>query len=247
MGKAGLGALLERLGPIEATLAGDHDAFGDVAQHRVGRAAERPPRAVARGRLGLAPDDLAPQQEAQLVLEDAHDVGRQAAVGLAAEVGHVDREPPAGLEDAHALGEHLVQQPQVVGVGLGDLRVVLVDLVVLAHEVGGRGDDEGDAVVGQVEVAGVAEAERLVDLEGRRDGLVARDERRREALVERGRVVTLAPADPEVRRRRRAPAGLIHVAHRRTTSSESSESTARQAVAHRRSASRRAQAASLAT
>ena len=42
------------------------------------------------------------------VLEDVDDVGRQRAVGLAAEVGHVDGDAAARLEHPGALGEHVV-------------------------------------------------------------------------------------------------------------------------------------------
>ena len=52
-------------------LLGDDDPLGQVAQHRVGRALERPPRAGAAGALGLLPDDLAPQQQPEAVLQDA--------------------------------------------------------------------------------------------------------------------------------------------------------------------------------
>ena len=84
--------------PVEPALGRHDHPLGEVAQHRVGRAAERPPRAVAPGAPGLAPHDLAPQQQAQPVLQDADDVGRQRAVGLAPQVGHVDRDAAARLE-----------------------------------------------------------------------------------------------------------------------------------------------------
>ena len=107
VGQALGGPLPDRAGPVEAALAGHDHPFGDVAQHRVGGAAERAPRARAAGPLALLPDQLAPQQQAEVVLEDADHVGRQAPVRLAAEVGDVDRDPPARLELADALGEHL--------------------------------------------------------------------------------------------------------------------------------------------
>ena len=53
----------------------------------------------------LVPDDLAPQQQAEAVLQDGDDVGGQRPVRLAAQVGHVDGDAAAGLERAHALGE----------------------------------------------------------------------------------------------------------------------------------------------
>ena len=87
--------------PVEASLARDHDPLGDVAQHRVRRLAERAPRAVP-GRAdvadALAPDDLAAQQQAEVVLQDPDHVGREAPVRLAAEVRDVDRDAPARLE-----------------------------------------------------------------------------------------------------------------------------------------------------
>src|SRR5439155_14744245 len=91
--------------PIEATFAGDDDALGEVTQHGVGRAPERAPRARAAGPLGLLPDHLAPKQQVEVVLQDADDVGREAAVGLAPEVGQVYRDAAGGLELALAPGK----------------------------------------------------------------------------------------------------------------------------------------------
>ncbi len=85
-----------------------------------------------------------------------HDVGRQAAIRLAPEVGHVDRDAAAGLEHPLALGEDVAQQRQVLDVGPGHPRAVELLLVLLAGEVRRRGDDEGDRVVRQrVHAAGV--------------------------------------------------------------------------------------------
>ena len=95
VGQPARGPPARRLRPVEAALAGHHHALGDVAQHRVRRAAERAPRAVAGRTLGFSPDDLAPQEETQVVLEDAHDIGGQRTVRLAAEVGDVDGDAPA--------------------------------------------------------------------------------------------------------------------------------------------------------
>ena len=67
-------AFLAGHGPVEAALAGHDDPFGDVAQHRVGRRWKEPP-AQDRPALGFPPDDLAPQEQAQVVLEDPDDVG----------------------------------------------------------------------------------------------------------------------------------------------------------------------------
>ena len=84
--------------PVEAALAGDDHPLGEVPQHRVGGLAERAPGEGARRPPGLDPDDLTPQEQAQAVLQDAHDVHSQRAVGLAPEVGHVHRDPAPGLQ-----------------------------------------------------------------------------------------------------------------------------------------------------
>ena len=208
VGQALGGALLDRPGPVEAALAGDDDPLGDVAQHRVGGAAERTPGARAAGAFALLPDQLAPQQQAEVVLEDADDVGRQAAVRLAAEVGDVDRDAPAGLELADALGEHVGEQLEVLEVRRRHALALELLLVLLAGEVGRRGHDEGDRAVGDARPCG-----------GRRRGRTARRARpaastvssvddelgRPEAVVERRRVVALPRPTPKfdvaVRRR----------------------------------------------
>jgi len=73
----------------------------------------------------------------QVVLQDGHDVGGQAAVGLAAEVGHVDRYAPARLEHPLALGEDVTQQRQVLDVGARHALAVELLLVLLPGEVRG--------------------------------------------------------------------------------------------------------------
>ena len=73
----------------------------------------------------------------QVVLQDGHDVGSQAAVGLAPQVGHIDGDPAARLEDPLALGEDVAQQRQVLDVGPGHPFPVELLLVLLAGEVGG--------------------------------------------------------------------------------------------------------------
>ena len=78
------------------------------------------------------------------MLEDADHVGRQAAVRLAAEVGDVDGDSSAGLERAHALGEHVGQHLEVFEVRGGDALALELLFVLLAGEVRRRGDDEGD-------------------------------------------------------------------------------------------------------
>ena len=133
--QAGRRALLGRAGPIEATLAGHHDPLGDVAQHGVRGAAERTPRARAVGALALLPHDLATQQQTEVVLQDVDDVGRQAAVRLASEVRHVHGDAPAGLEHAHAVGEHVAQHLQVLEVRAGHAFTLELLLVLLAREV----------------------------------------------------------------------------------------------------------------
>ena len=95
-------------------------------------------------------------------LEDADDVGGQAAVRLAAEVGDVDGDAPARLERADALGEDVAQQVEVLEVRRGHAVALELLLVLLAGEVRRRGHDEGDRAVGHaVHVAGVAEEERV--------------------------------------------------------------------------------------
>ena len=121
---------------VEAALARDDHAFGGVAQHRVRGAAERAPRAAARRAFALAPDDLAAQQQLELVLEDVDDVGGEAAVRLAAEVGDVHRDAAARLELARALGEHVGEQLEVLDVRARDAVALELLLVLLAREVG---------------------------------------------------------------------------------------------------------------
>src|SRR5918997_1838218 len=89
-----------------------------VMSRRTGFAAPRndPHAPGAAGALALLPDELAPEQQAEPVLEDADDVGREAAVRLAPEVGDVDGDAAARLERPHALGEHVLQQLEVLEV-----------------------------------------------------------------------------------------------------------------------------------
>ena len=149
-------ALLGAARPPEASLAGHDDPLGHVAQHRVGGGAERAPGARAAGALALLPHDLAPRQQVQVVLQDGHHVGGQAAIRLAPEVGDVDRDAAARLEHPLALGEDVAQQRQVLDVGPGHALAVELLLVLLAGEVGRRGDDEGHRVVRhRVHAAGV--------------------------------------------------------------------------------------------
>ena len=77
---------------------------------------ERAPRARPRAAAALHPDDLAAEQESESILEDRDDIGRERAVRLAPEVRDVDREPPAGLERAHAFGEHVLEPLEILEV-----------------------------------------------------------------------------------------------------------------------------------
>src|SRR5262249_30818779 len=121
---------------VEAALARDDHPLGGVAQYRVRGAAERSPRAVARRALALAPDDLAAQQQLELVLEDVHDVGRETAIRLAAEVRDVHRDAATRLELARALGEHVGEQLEILHVGARHAVALELLLVLLAREVG---------------------------------------------------------------------------------------------------------------
>jgi hypothetical protein len=135
--QAALGSCRPVDGAVEPALAGDDHPLGEVAQHRVGRRLERAPGAVAAGAAGLAPDDLAAQQEAEPVLEDADHVGRQRPVRLAAQIGDVDGDATTGLELGDALGEHVLEHREVLDVGGGDVVLPQRLLIGLAREVRG--------------------------------------------------------------------------------------------------------------
>ena len=84
-----------------------------VTSRSTGLAAERnEPQAHEPTPLALLPHDLTAGEHPQVVLQDGHDVHGQAAVGLAAEVGHVDGDAPTGLKHPLALVEHVAQQPR---------------------------------------------------------------------------------------------------------------------------------------
>ncbi len=92
--------------------------------------------------------------------------------------------------------EHL----QILDVARWDMAGRHVCLVLLAGEVGRRGDQQSHGAIGDLIVGhqpGVA-LEDLVDHDGSLDVFVAGDDRRGESLVERGRVVGLASARPEL-------------------------------------------------
>ena len=129
---------------IEPTLAGHDHTLGQVTEHGVRGRAIGPPGAGAAGALGLLPDDLASQEQAEVVLEDPGDVSSQAPEGAAAEVGDVDGDAPTGLEHPHTLGKDLGEHLEVLEVGGGDALGGKLLLVGLAGEVGRRGDDQGD-------------------------------------------------------------------------------------------------------
>ena len=153
------GSLADRARPVEATLAGHDHTLADVAQHRVGGAAERPPRTRTGRSLALLPDQLAAQEQTEIVLKDADDVGGQAAVRLATEIRHVHRDAAARFQLADALGEHLGEHLEVLEVRRGNALSLELLLVLLAGEVRRRGHDEGDRAVGDtVHPPGVAAA-----------------------------------------------------------------------------------------
>jgi hypothetical protein len=94
--------------------------------------------------LALHPHDLATQQQLQFVLQDRDDIGGEAPVGAAAEVGDVDRDAAPRLELADTFGEHLGQHPEVFLVARRDVALAECGLVVLAGEVRRRGHDQRD-------------------------------------------------------------------------------------------------------
>ena len=71
------------------------------------------------------------------------DIGREAAIRLAAEVGDVHRDSAAGLEDPHAFLEDVVEESQILEIAAGNLadsigiprRVDHLVLILLADEV----------------------------------------------------------------------------------------------------------------
>ena len=190
---------------IEATLARDDHPLGGVTQYRVGRRLVRPPCTRTAGPALLLPDDLAAQQQAEVVLEDRGDVGGQAPVRAAAEVRDVDGDAATRLQRADALGEHVAQHRQVVEVVAGDVTFAERRLVLLAGEVRRRGDHECHRGVGHGgHVAGITDVDD-VEFAGLAERVVVADLGRRETRVEVGRVVRLALADAERRGGRAHP------------------------------------------
>ncbi|MEZ5297229.1 MAG: hypothetical protein R2697_13405 [Ilumatobacteraceae bacterium] len=93
------------------------------------------PHATATGTGALLPDDLAAQEQPESVLQDVDHVGGERPVRLAAEVRDVDGDPPARLEHPHALGEHVVEQLEVLEVRRRHAVAFEFLLVLLAGEV----------------------------------------------------------------------------------------------------------------
>ncbi len=130
-----LAALFHGFGPVEAALTGDYHPLGDVAQHRVGGAAKRTPGTRTIGSFTLAPYHLAPQQQAEVVLEDVHDIGRQASVRFSAQVGHVNCDPASRLEDSFAFRKNVSQHPEVLEVTARYVATAESLFVLLTREV----------------------------------------------------------------------------------------------------------------
>src|SRR3954468_13324686 len=128
-------SLFDALGPVESALAGDDDALGYVPKNRIGGAAERAPGAGAARTIALLPDDLAAQEQLQVVWKDANHVRREAAVRLSPEVRHVDGDAPARLELAFAFREHISQKLEVLEIRPWDAFTVELFFVALSHEV----------------------------------------------------------------------------------------------------------------
>ena len=70
------------------------------------------------------------------MLQDPDEVGGQASIGLASEVGHVHTEAATWLQGPDALLEHLGEHVEVLEVGRGDAIALELLLVGLAGEVG---------------------------------------------------------------------------------------------------------------
>ncbi len=79
------------------------------------------PQATAARPLRFLPDDLAAQQQPEVVLEDADDIGGETAIRLAAEVGDVDGDPPSWLQHPGILGEDVAQHLEILDVRRRDL------------------------------------------------------------------------------------------------------------------------------
>ena len=145
--QAGLGPFGGRDRPVEATLASDDHSFAHITQHWVGWALETAPGARARGPPLFHPHHLTAQQQAQIVLQDGGHVGGERAIGTAAEVGNIHRNPATGFEHAHALGEHVAQHLQVLEVVRWYRPFAECLLIGLPSEIGRRCHHQGHRVV----------------------------------------------------------------------------------------------------
>ena len=154
-----------RTGPCDATIT------RSVRSRSTGLAGLRnePQAQLPAGAPGLEPHDLAPQQQAEPVLQDADDVGRQRPVGLAAQVGDVDGDAAAGLELARRTRRTRPRAARGTRCTTPGCPRPELLLVLLAGEVGRRGDHERHRRrLHAVHRAGVAQVD-LVD-DARRRG-----------------------------------------------------------------------------
>lgn len=217
-----LGSALGRTkSPIEPALGGDHDPLGHVPEHRIGRDPERTPGTRAAGRGGLPPDYLAPEQQTER-LEDPDDVSRQAAIGLSAQIGHIDGDAASRLQHPDAFGEDIMEQPEVLTVPIGYLSFKVIRpsrldhrvLVFLPHEIGGRGNHQSDGAVGEFFHSPGVTQDRTLRFRPRSDLLVRVDNRRTEAGIESRRVVALSASRPKNggtgRTTRRSGRSILH-------------------------------------
>ena len=189
------------LDSIEPPFAGDDHALGEVSQHRIRGATVRPPGDRTSGAFGLLPNDLAAQQETQVVLQDRDHIGAQAPIGLAPEISDIDGDAAAWFEHLNTGGEDIAQHLEIVEVRSGNTRHRTAGVgiardrqfVFFAHEIGRRCGDEGNGI-GRQNV-GDRSAVAIVDgsetFGHRIDGVVGADLGRREAIVERRRIVAL--------------------------------------------------------
>jgi hypothetical protein len=157
--------------------------------------------------LRLDPDDFAPKEETEVILQDSDDIGRQGPVGLPAQVGDVDGDPATRLEHPLALGEDVAKHLQVVEIGRRHAVLTERLFVRLAGEVRRRRDDECDGVVRKLDLPGVGAYQGLAQLEWRPDVIVGGQLRGAKPCVEVAGIVTLSAADtkPTGRRHRVDP------------------------------------------
>ena len=219
MGKAQGRSLVRVEGSVEPALGSHDDPLGHVPEHRIARSLVGAPGTGSAGGLALLPDDLAPQQVAESFEEVDHVPG-QRPVGLPAQVGHVHGDATTWLQLVEALGEDVVEHPQV-GVVVGrDCPDAEDGLVLLAGEVRRRGHHQGHRIVGHlappVHLPGVTHPDLVLGLPVRH-GAVIGDPGRGEAGIERGRVVGLPAPDPEGGGGRRPATGSPTAVARRSS------------------------------